>query len=65
MKLTEVMNTWYVATKKTRQKVFTGTKGACIDFIHYYDQSHDVYVDLRLYDGEGKEFDYHKNEYVK
>lgn len=63
MKLKEVSKTWDVVVKSKGSKVFSGTKSECIRFIKGFDKASDEYVDLRLHDEDGREFDYHKNEY--
>ena len=67
MKIFEVVGSrdWYVALKKSGKKVFFGDKNSCIRFIAGFDRASNKYVDLRLYDKDDREFDYHKNKYAE
>ena len=69
MKIDSLLNPkpldWYVTVKKGGKKVFFGAKNDCIRFIAGFDRASSKYVDLRLHDKDGREFDYHKGKYVE
>ena len=68
MKLDSMLNTkprdWYVTVKGTGRKVFLGSKTECLRFIAGFDRASSKYVDLRVHDKDGREFNYHKGTYT-
>ena len=66
MKVSQLLTgDWKVKLAKSKKIAYSGSKADCIKFIAGFDRASPRYVDMRLVDKEGREFDYHKNQYVE